>query len=102
MVHVHLQGINRYSQPISAESFYTRDIRSPYRWNESFRLGDGPLGLTELTGICVSVETTGNERITKQSISLNTLCEDLKEKGTARHDLCFSQGCVEFWIGRYN
>ena len=63
------------------ESFFTRDIRSPYRWNENFRLGDGPLGLTELTGLCVSIEMVGNERISEQIIPLDSLCEDLKEKG---------------------
>jgi hypothetical protein len=94
LVHIHLQGINRYSQPIPVESFFTRDIRSPYRWNENFRLGDGPLGLTELTGLCVSIEMVGNERISEQIIPLDSLCEDLKEKGTTRRDLNFSQGCV--------
>ncbi|KNB43711.1 endonuclease exonuclease phosphatase [Blastocystis sp. subtype 4] len=93
LVHIHLQGINRYSQPIPVESFFTRDIRSPYRWNENFRLGDGPLGLTELTGLCVSIEMVGNERISEQIIPLDSLCEDLKEKGTTRRDLNFSQGC---------
>ena len=57
-------------------------------------MGDGPLGLTELTGLCVSIEMAGNEKISEQVISLDSLCEDLKEKGTTRRDLNLSQGCV--------
>ena len=36
----------------------------------------------------------GNERISEQIIPLDSLCEDLKEKGTTRRDLNLSQGCV--------
>lgn len=42
----------------------------------------------------MSIEMVGNERISEQIIPLDSLCEDLKEKGTTRRDLNFSQGCV--------
>ena len=69
-------------------------MRSPFRWNENFRLGDGPLGLTEIAGLGVAIEMAGNGVISEQVIALESVCEDLKEKGTTRRVVNFAKGCV--------
>lgn len=68
-------------------------MRSPFRWNENFRLGDGPLGLSEIAGLGVAIKMAGNGVISEQVIALESVCEDLKEKGTTRRVVNFAKGC---------
>ena len=55
-------GLDNFQQEVEGEEFVTRDLRTnPMNWGENQRMGDGPMGITVLAGLRVSVETGKGE-----------------------------------------
>ena len=55
-------GLDNFQQEVEGEEFVTRDLRTnPMNWGENQRMGDGPMGITVLAGLRISVETGKGE-----------------------------------------
>lgn len=60
--HVRVTGLDNFQQEVEGEEFVTRDLRTnPMNWGENQRMGDGPMGISVLAGLRVSVETGKGE-----------------------------------------
>ena len=70
--HVRITGLDNFQQEVEGEEFVTRDLRSqPMNWGESERLGDGPMGVSALAGLRVSVETGKGEVLGEGVVALD-------------------------------
>ena len=79
-VHVRVQGVDNYDQPVEGESFVTRELRSSVlNWGESFRVGGGPMGVGVVMGVHVTVEQTNGNVVAEGVVGLDRVFEEMSD-----------------------
>lgn len=78
--HVRITGLDNFQQEVEGEEFVTRDLRTnPMNWGESQRMGDGPMGVSVLAGLRVSVETARGEVLGEGVVTLDGVLGRMQE-----------------------